>query len=102
MGDGTEPDDWEPVRGGSLQELRLRQLFDCPGDERPLTNKTDRLVVTGVEMNQCGDCRIVFDGALRLVIFPASSAGEYWRLFKRDDESPHFVVEGAPHGSAEL
>jgi hypothetical protein len=36
-----EPFDWEPARRGSVQELRLRELFQCPADgESRIANRT--------------------------------------------------------------
>ena len=91
----AEPEDWDPARGGSLQELRLRELFECPADgpNRTLINNTDRLMVTHINTDAVGGCRVVLDDRLYLVIFPCSTSGEYWRLLRPGDDSPHLIVE---------
>lgn len=88
-----DPDSWDPACGGSLQESRLRALFGCPIDQdRTITNRTDKLFVTGVEQEAHGGCRIVLDGRLCIVLFPCASEGEYWRLFRVGDVTRHLVV----------
>jgi hypothetical protein len=89
----SDDPDWEPETGGSLQELRLRALFDCPIDEsRTLINRTSALWVTGVAADVYGGCHIGLDNGLCIAVFPCASNGEHWRLFRVDDETSHFVV----------
>jgi len=91
---GAQPVDWEPGTGGSLQELRLRELFACPLDEdRLIINKTASLVVTDVGTDAHGGCRIALDNHLFIVVLPCTAAGEYWRLFQPGGESPHLISE---------
>ena len=88
---------WDPARGGSLQELRLRELFDCPFDtSKTIINRTGRLIVTEVTLDRLGGFAIVLDQRLRIVSFPCSSEGEQWRLFRPDHEGPHLVWETSP------
>jgi hypothetical protein len=92
----VEPDDWEPARdGGSLQELRLRELFASPLEiERAIVNRASRLVVTNIASDAYGGCRIILDNHLCIAVFPCASTREHWRLFRTNDESPHLVSEG--------
>lgn len=89
-----DPDSWDPATGGSLQEQRLRALFGCPVDgDRPILNRTNKLFVTSVQSEVHGGCRISLDSVLTIVLFPCSSEGECWRLFRPgDDWTRHLVV----------
>jgi hypothetical protein len=90
-----EPEVWDPARGGSLQELRLRELFQRPpGGESRIVNSAYRLSVTDAEVDTFGGLRLVFDDRLRLVAFPGSSVGEHWRLFRPNGPGSHLVMEG--------
>jgi len=76
--DGNEADldSWDPGRGGSVQELRLRALLNCPADEsRSLVNTTGNYFVTEVAADDLGGCQITFSGDLLLVLFPCGSTG---------------------------
>jgi len=84
--------DWEPSLGGSLQDARLRELFEDQGvqGERP-RNRTAHLVVTGVEVDVYGGVVLELTGGYRLRAFPTASRGEHWRIFDLDNLNPHVV-----------
>jgi len=89
-----ESDSWEPGKGGSLQEDRLRRLFECPLQEsRTIINKTDRFFVVGAAADSLVDCQVHLSHGLILGLYPCGSAGEAWRLIQPTRGEPHFVVE---------
>ena len=87
-------DQWDPATGGSLQELKLRDVFQDFGASRPIHNHTDNLVVTAASANKFGDLTIDLTGGFQLDVFPAGSRGEFWRIFKHGDLNSHFIWEG--------
>lgn len=87
-------EDWDPNKGGSLQERILRELLhDVPGSDRTIWNQTGLLVAVAVRADELGGAEIVFEGGYRLVIFPATCRGESWRLFSSNEDDGYFVVE---------
>lgn len=56
-------------------------------------NGGDHLVVEGVDADDFGGAALSLSGGYRLVMFPAGSTGEDWRLF-RPSSRWHFVVSG--------
>jgi len=92
--------EWDPARGGSLQEKRLRELFrDSNDSQRTIANKTPLLVVQDVSADVYGGLILILSGNYRLVVFPAGSRGEFWRLFRSDDLQSHYVFELEEHTS---
>jgi hypothetical protein len=89
------PDEWEPSTDDNLQDLRLGELLGSyDAKTRSHVNITKRLVVERVQASNVGDLDITLSGGYRLLVFPAGSKGESWRIFEPDKDSPHFVVEG--------
>ena len=87
-------DDWDPAKGGSLQEAVLRELMgDTANPSRSIINRSGALVVVGVDTDAFGGFRLNFSGDMRLSVFPCSSKGEQWRLLQPDTELEHFVLE---------
>lgn len=85
---------WDPVGGGSLQDKKLRELLDDNDrSKRVLMNRTDFLVVEGVDAEASGDVTIELTGSYRLRVFPAGSRGEFWRIFNMIDDKNYFVCE---------
>jgi hypothetical protein len=93
--DGSDPpEDWDPATGGSLQALRLREIFeDTRPMKGPLRNRTERFIVTEVNVSTSGDLAIGLTDGLRICVFPSGCRGEFWRVFKRGSDS-HIVCEG--------
>src|SRR5882724_7184703 len=57
--DGSDPpDDWDPARGGSLQQAKLREVF-CHTSAKVIENHTEAFAVTQVQTTLLGD--IVLD-----------------------------------------
>ena len=92
--DGADPpDDWDPARGGSLQSMRLRQIFRDP-DAVPkgtIRNRSGGFVVTNAVVNEPGDLNIELTGGFHIRAFPDGCKGEFWRVFKRHDLNSHLV-----------
>jgi hypothetical protein len=89
-----QADDWDPAKGGSLQEAVLRELMgDTVSSSRSIINRTDSLVVVGVDTDAFGGFRLNLSDGMRLSVFPCSSKGEQWRLLQPGTELGHFVVE---------
>lgn len=89
---------WDPSKGGSLQETRLRMLFNNQRLDVPyVTNETDILTVVKLAVNACDGFELLLSPDYVLTVFPASSRGEQWRLFQpgRGPEDRHFVVESS-------
>jgi hypothetical protein len=87
-------DEWDPAKGGSLQESILRSLLrDDPGEDRTIRNRTSQLVVKEVRADHLGGFVLAFDQDYRLVIFPSTTRGEMWRIFSDCSEAGLFVAE---------
>jgi hypothetical protein len=61
---------------------------------RSLVNHTEHLVIEAVRADDYGGAAIQFSGGYQLVLFPAGTRGEDWRLFRPGIDEPHFVVVG--------
>jgi hypothetical protein len=59
----------------------------------PSVEDGDRFTVEGVDADDFGGAVLALSGGYRIVIFPAGSTGEDWRLFRRSSR-PHFVIAG--------
>lgn len=96
--DSQIPDEWDPAHGGSLQDARLRATFaDNDKSRLFLLNNTELLVVDSVHVDGYGDLSVELSGGFRIRAFPNGSTGEFWRIFKKNDLSSHYVCE-APGG----
>ena len=88
-------DAWDYDKDANLQDARIAALL---GGEDPVTgsplNVSDQLVVEAVDANDFGGATICLSGDYRLVIFPAGTRGEDWRMFRPKRDEPHFVVSG--------
>lgn len=88
-----DPDiDWDTwdydAYGGNLQDRRLAELLGgYDPATRSLVNQTDILMVESVSADTYGGLGITLSGGYELVLFPAGTAGEDWRLLPS-----HFVV----------
>ncbi|MEN6333807.1 MAG: hypothetical protein ABFE01_06060 [Phycisphaerales bacterium] len=57
-------------------------------------DEANMLVVEAVLGDAYGGATLTFSGGCRLVIFPAGSRGEDWRIFRPGVDEPHFVIAG--------
>ena len=68
-------------------------MGDTVSSSRSIINRTDSLVVVGVDTDAFGGFRLNLSDGMRLSVFPCSSKGEQWRLLQPGTELGHFVVE---------
>jgi len=94
VGPGDKPEDWEPVRGDSLQTNRLESLLGSPlGTGRSLYYASGVQVTDASSDARTGDFSIGLSSGHRLEGYPCGSAGEQWRLFSPGADDPHLVFE---------
>lgn len=87
-------EEWDPAKGGSLQESILRKLLkDDSGEDRTIRNRTNLLTVKHIKVDECGGFRLIFDRNYELVAFPSTTRGEMWRIFPDYSEDQYFVAE---------
>ena len=87
------------IENENKENLRDKKIGDLlqgyDPETRSYTNATKLLVVEAVDADKFGGAAISLSGGYRFVIFPASSNGEYWRLFQPATNEKHFVVKGS-------
>jgi len=79
-----DPDTWDYDKRENLQDVLINSLL---GDH-------DRLIVESVHGDNYGGAAIHLSGGYRVVLFPAGTRGENWRIFRPGIDEPHFVVLG--------
>ena len=88
-------DAWDYDKDGNLQD---KILDDFLGPYDPLTKSyvklANQLVVENVQTDDYGGAIIKLSGGYRLVVFPAGSQGEDWRMFRPGLHEPHFIISG--------
>lgn len=92
------PVDWDSwdYEQGNVQDQRMLEWLGAPDPAtRSCRNVTGLLVVEQVVGDDYGGAVIHLSGGYRLVLFPAGTASEDWRLFQPGTDGPHFVVWGA-------
>lgn len=88
-------DTWHYDSNENLQDRRLGALLgDYDPKARSSLNRTEQLVVEAVHAEDCGGATLDLSGGYRLVLFPAGTRAENWRLFRPGADQPHFVVAG--------
>jgi hypothetical protein len=88
-------DTWDYEKDENLQDRRLAALLGgYDPATRSLANQTGYLVVENVGGDEYGGAVIRLSGGYRLVLFPAGTRGEDWRVFRPGTDTPHFVVAG--------
>jgi hypothetical protein len=86
-------DRWSYHQNENLQDARIAVLLGGYDPEtKSHINLTDLLVVKEVAADDCGGATITLSGGYRLVLFPAGTRGEDWRIFRPRVEEPHFVI----------
>ena len=87
-------EDWDPAKGGSLQEIRLRQMFQAYGASGLSFSTPNRyLQVISVTLIEFGDLTLDLVGGLKLQLLPTASVGESWRVFDASSDGTYFVWE---------
>jgi len=87
-------DSWDYEKG-NLQDKRIFDLLGGLDPEpRSYSNTTGSLIVESVTADDFGGAAIHLSGGYRLVLFPAGSEGEDWRVFRPATGEPHFVISG--------
>ncbi len=88
-------DKWDYETDENLQDRRMAALL---GGYDPVTgsfvNSTEHLIVEDVCADDYGGASIRLSGGYKLVLFPAGTRGEDWRVFRPDTYESHFVVAG--------
>ena len=88
-------DKWDYDKDENLQDSRLSSILGGYDPEtHSFMNNSDLLVVENLHTDNYGGVILFLSGGYRLVIFPAESQGENWRLLVPDTEAHHFVISG--------
>jgi hypothetical protein len=86
---------WDYDKDENLQDKRIGALLGGYDPEtRSFVNNSNLLVVESFHADDYGGVTLFLSGGYRLVIFPAGSQGEDWRLFPPGTEGNHFVISG--------
>jgi hypothetical protein len=93
-GDDNLDENWEPgTVTGHLQNQILAQLLGGYDQQtRSYISTEERLNVTSVRADGFGGFELELSGGYRIVVFPAGSRGEYWRLLSPGVSTAHVVV----------
>jgi hypothetical protein len=93
MGDGDHAT-WS-YESGNLQDLRMQAfLGGRDATTGSAANLGSLLVVESVAADDYGGAELRMSGGHRLVLFPAGTRGEDWRVFRPKRDDPHFVISG--------
>ena len=88
-------DAWHYDHEANLQDALLTNFIPHQSqDIQSQSAQIHQLVVEAVEADAYGGAIITFSDNYRLVIFPAGSGGEDWRIFQPATSEPHFVIAG--------
>jgi hypothetical protein len=86
---------WNYDRDENLQDKCVGGwLGSYDPQTRSFVNESDQLVVEAVQADIYGGAMIILSGSYRLVLFPAGTRGEDWRIFQPGTDEPHFVISG--------
>jgi hypothetical protein len=86
---------WDYEENENLQDRRISELLKgYDPDTRSFVNATGWFVVETVQGDMYGGAVITLSGGFRLVLFPAGSESEDWRIFRPKTDEPHFVITG--------
>ncbi len=85
--EGFSYDDWDYQRDGNLQDKLVNEMMD----------RSNKMFVEFIEVHTHGSFTIGFSDQYQLLVFPAGSDGEDWRLFQpglTEEDDIHFVISG--------
>jgi hypothetical protein len=86
---------WNCDRNENLQDHQLSALLGgYDPSTRSFVNETQHLVVEDVQTDDWGGVRIQLSGGFRLILFPAGSHAEDWRVFPTRPDQRHLVISG--------
>jgi hypothetical protein len=80
-GPGERPPNWSYEDGFSLQDRKFADLFARDESTRSWVNESDRFCVIAAQQNERGDVRLELANGYAILVFPAGSRSEAWRLF---------------------
>jgi len=80
-GPGERPSNWSYDDGFSLQDQRFRSVFVRDENTRSWVNESDGFGVAAAEQTKRGDVTLALVNGYAILVFPARSRGEAWRLF---------------------
>ena len=81
--DDFDWDSWDYEMGENIQDYQIGNLlgsYDAQTNSH--VNETRHLVVQDIQTDDYGGATIVLSGGYRLILFPAGSKGEDWRIFR--------------------
>ena len=96
-GDDFDWESWDYEKSENMQDHQIANLL---GGYDPQTNshvnETKHLVVEDVQADDFGGATIMLSGGYRLILFPAGTQSENWRIFRPSikGSQPHFVISG--------
>jgi|GEM_PF-1190715 len=93
-GPGERPPNWSYEDGFSLQDRKFADLFARDESTRSWINESDRFVIAAAHQNERGDVRLEFANGYTILVFPAESRSEAWRLFSSGSDR-HLVFPTA-------
>jgi hypothetical protein len=94
-GDDFDWPTWTEEKKDNLQEKRLGELLGGYDEQtHSVVNVTANLEVGDVQTDAYGGAVLRLSDGSRLVLFPAGSRCEDWRIFQPQSDGPHFVVAG--------
>jgi len=101
--DRVDPATWAYKQSENLQDARVHALLGGhDSNTRTAVNERDQLVVEAVHADDCGGAALRLSGGYRLVLFPAGTRSEDWRIFRPNGDQPHFVIAGGKGESPEV
>ena len=80
-GPGERPPNWSYEDGLSLQDKKFGELFVRDESTRSWVNESDGYGVATAQQTKRGDVTLSLINGYEILIFPAGSSGEAWRLF---------------------
>ena len=84
-------DDWDPNRGGNIQEALLRTVVNPRDPHGVLLNRSSNLLCVDFRLAERGLLYLYLNNDMSLVLFPASGQREAWRVFWPKSNSDHLV-----------
>ncbi|MHB0998325.1 MAG: hypothetical protein ACYC27_03685 [Armatimonadota bacterium] len=92
--EGIDYDTWDYDTSENVQDRQIGILLGEYVSTRSSINTGDKLIVESVDADVYGGSVISLSGGYRIVMFPAGTRSEDWRIFVPKTDDPHFVVVG--------